>query len=105
MGPGRPARGTLVSIVPTIISLEWKIYLMIPFLLMIALLMNNLQMLIYPVLRLHLLGLLIMQTLLLEKYYLHTLLINKERDSFMILDIIFAMICSAPIPEVYKEAM
>ena len=40
---------------------------MILFLLLIALLMNNLQLLMYPVLRLHLLGSLIMQILLLKK--------------------------------------
>ena len=65
-----------------------------PIPIMIVLLMNNLQLLMYPVLRLHLLGSLIMQVLFLEKYYLHTLLINKERDSFMILHIMFGMILS-----------
>jgi hypothetical protein len=61
------------------------------FLLMITLLMNNLQMLMFLVLMLHLLRLLIMQILLLGKVYHHTLLINKGRNSSMILDIIFGM--------------
>ena len=57
-----------------------------------SLLMNHLQTLIFLVLQLHLHGLPTMQILLLLKFYLHTSLLNKERNSFMILDILFGII-------------